>query len=62
VPVLPEQAVWVDEVVADRAEAGCVMVVAAVVLHPPAELTVTVYVAADNPVAVALVCPPGAQL
>jgi hypothetical protein len=42
VPVLPEQAVWVDEVIADKAEAGCVMVAIAVAVQELASVTVTV--------------------
>ena len=40
---------------ADKAAAGCVIVTLAVVVQPLLSVTVTVYVPAANPVAVALV-------
>mgnify|MGYP007068265457 FL=1 len=41
---------------AESAAAGWVMVAVAVVVHRLASVTVTVYVPADKPVAVAVVC------
>ena len=43
------------------AAAGCVMLAVAVVVHPFASVTVTVYVPAARPVAVAVVCTGGAH-
>jgi hypothetical protein len=45
-----------------NADAGCVTVVVAVAVHPFASVTVTVYVLAASPVAVAALPPEGAQL
>jgi hypothetical protein len=61
VPVVPPlQSTGVVAVVAVTA-VGCVKVTLAVVLHPFASVTVTVYDPAINPVAVAPVPPEGAH-
>ena len=53
----PKQSTFVCAViVAANAAAGSVMVTVAVVVHPPASVTVTVYVPAARPVAVLTVC------
>ena len=62
-PVLPPLhfTFTIEPVLTDKATAGCVITADAVAVQAFASVTVTVYVPALRPVAVALVCPPGAQ-
>jgi hypothetical protein len=52
----PAQVAFTLVAVADSATAGSVMIAVAVLIHPFASVTVTVYVPAAKPVAVAVVC------